>query len=401
MKYLLFTLALLLVVISCEKNPIEPQPTDIDPSLTIQQLKLIDDAPASMVELEDIILPNGRLAVDFLAEFDPMYLTSMGGRKATTNLTPQNQKNLLIARMMGRANNLTDRSKHQINSQNGLAYVSNGKDIDKPITPSGECTSEKLIGLDCSGFIYQLTQAARLLRIPKGRAENQGDTALWNLAFAQSDEYTKLVAERIDNIDPADIIAGDLIYFITAGKVNHTAIALNDETGTLKFYQSSGTDSKSGNCEANKGLTRGPKIWNLTAANLKSFGNSYYIIRPTADISGSWTMQLKCAGQSIDAITTELNFKTKKDASYTASGSGTDYTGDPVNVTISGFYNKKENRLEGDMTFSFPLSPGEERVDSFQVVLNEDETPYIQTTKKIDNGGCATEIKLTNKEKNG
>ncbi|MBA4055372.1 MAG: hypothetical protein C0490_11720 [Marivirga sp.] len=325
----------------------------------------------------------------------------MGGRAATTNLTPQNQKNLLISRMMARAHYLTDRSKHQVNGQNGLAYVSNGKQIDEPITPAGECTAEKLVGLDCSGFIYQLTQEARLMAIPKGRAESQGDTTLWNRAFKESVEYTKLQAERMENVTASDIIAGDLIYFITKGKVNHTAVALNDGSGALKFYQSSGTDAKSGNCDANKGLKRGPKEWNLTSANLSSFGDSYYIIRPTADISGSWTIRLRCTGQSTDAITTELNFKTKKDASFTALGSGIDYGGDPVDVSIKGFYNKKENKLQGDMTFSFPQNPGEERVDSFQVVLNEDETPYIITTKKVDNGGCVAEIKLINKEKNG
>jgi hypothetical protein len=396
-----FLIIILCFVVACSDTE-KKNNNSQDSPLTAAQLKILDEAPDVDVPLESTILPNGKNVVEFLTEYDPSFLQSLdGGRVASTDLTPQNQKNLLIARMEARAHDLVNRStyKKTTGQENGLSYVFGGKEL-KLMTPVGECTDKQLVGLDCSGLIYQLAQSAKLFTFPEGNAENQGQVETWNNAFKKSAEFTKLTAERIDNILASEMIAGDIIYWINDGDVTHTGVVLNTDGGGLKIYQSNGTSEASNDCAANYGPKRGPRSIYVSAANLGAFGDSYYAIRPSADISGSWTVRLRCQSQTNDAITADITFKTKSDDSFTATGSGTDYTGEPLTVKITGVYKKKENKLEGDLEFSFVTSPDDTRKDHFSVVLNEDETPYISTTKVIDNGGCYVEIKLINNETN-
>jgi hypothetical protein len=399
-KYLRLLFVIACFLTSCSEP--EEKHSTLDVPLTAAQLKILDDAPEVDVPLEDIILPNGKNVVEFLNEYDPTFLESIdGGRVASTDLTPQNQKNLLIARMEGRAHDLIERStyKKSTGQDNGLAYVYGGKEL-KLMTPQGECTDKKLVGLDCSGLIYQLTQTAKLLTFPAGNAAYQGEVTTWNNAFKNSAEFTKLTAELIDNIPPNEMIAGDVIYWKNGGVVTHTGVVLHTADNNLKIFQSNGTSEAAKDCDANYGPKRGPRSIYVSAVNLAEFGDSYYIIRPSADISGNWTVRLRCQNQTTDAVTADITFKTKEDNSFTASGSGTDYTGEPLNVKITGVYKKKENKLEGDLEFSFVNSPDDGRKDHFIVILNEDETPYIQTSKVVDNGGCAVEMKLINTETN-
>jgi len=82
--------------------------------------------------------------------------------------------------------------------------------------------------------------------------------------------------------------------------------------------------------------------------------------------------------------------------SFSASGSGIDYNGAPIDAQMAGEYNKQLNTLSGIFTLSFPDNPGDARKDSFSVKLEKDETEYIVMTKVVDNTGCVLEIKLKN-----
>jgi hypothetical protein len=118
----------------------------------------------------------------------------------------------------------------------------------------------------------------------------------------------------------------------------------------------------------------------------------------TTDISGSWSVNLRCSGQQSDALTLNITIPVNEGGSFTANGSGTDYDGAPITAQLAGEYDKQQNTLSGIFTLLFPENPDDVRKDSFTVKLEKDETDYLVMTKVVDNTGCVLEIKLKNNE---
>ena len=197
---------------------------------------------------------------------------------------------------------LTDRSKHQRNGQDGLAYIWGSKEhtaLYKPYLYNDKpnICQERMYGLDCSGMIYQLFlnsgvdfgkgprnfANAKFFSKPKNWTEPEhGQPGVKPLI----DYFDCTDCFQIANIKrpkPKDIKSGDVIYFWKkrSKKVFHIGICLN-YTNTngqqeIKVFESRGNPQK--DCEHNKKV--GPKRSKAIIQRLKNIKN-YGVIRITA-----------------------------------------------------------------------------------------------------------------------
>lgn len=117
------------------------------------------------------------------------------------------------------------------------------------------------------------------------------------------------------------------------------------------------------------------------------------------EIASTWKAAIKCAEESEDAI--ELTLTTLSDSeNFSATGTGYDYDGTEVKITVNGIYSKELNTLSADVKYTF-VEAGTFRLDHFAVDLNF-YTPgtYIDMIKLDESypGGydqsCDTQIKL-------
>ncbi|MGB3464110.1 MAG: hypothetical protein WBA74_02530, partial [Cyclobacteriaceae bacterium] len=123
----------------------------------------------------------------------------------------------------------------------------------------------------------------------------------------------------------------------------------------------------------------------------------YGITRINADLSGSWTLNLRCEGQTVDAINFELDFPTSSENEFVVYGSGDDYDGSKFNCTINMSYNSASNTLSGISYITKDSAPDFYRYDSFTIKLDRDETPYFPwTLGDNQNSGCVLEGQLLN-----
>ena len=385
MKKLINLLLILgiLFFITCKKNTDDTLNSLDAESLKSEDVAYIENLSQSTYTASDGILPNGRTVYDFLAENDPTFLQNLGKTKKTLldikTLGTQAKKNLIIARMQAIAVYLTDRTKHTFSSEGskkpaqiGLAYSYGSKDYKiRQAPPAGSC-KEQLYGLDCSGFIYQLAISAGL-KFPQGSADTQRKVVTWENAFKANPEYSKLKMQDFGQLSISELESGDIIYWTEGGVAKHIGIVLKTANG-LAVFQSNGASG--GTCEKNYGTKRGPR--QISLQNLSWFGSTYGIVRIVADISGEYTAYYRCTGRTTDALTLKIKFPTNTTGTFQATGTGTDYPGDPINAVFDGTYDKKTNTLSGFLTMTFPNNPSDKRKDSFQKRLDFDDTGYFK-----------------------
>src|SRR5690606_21923614 len=127
-------------------------------------------------------------------------------------------------------------------------------------------------------------------------------------------------------------------------------------------------------------------------------GGPWGVVRIVTDISGDWLLYGRCQDQTTDAFSLTLTFVSEEDQDVTASGSGTDYDGDPLFVVLEGTYLQDTNTLSADINFSFPDTGGS-RIDTFERRLNEDDTGYFPATLVYHStNGCDLAVRLVNQE---
>ncbi|MBI5326000.1 MAG: C40 family peptidase [Ignavibacteriae bacterium] len=285
---------------STDSNPI---PSSEDVPLTEAQLAFLETVKDTIISLEDIILDNGQNVRSFLEVNDPNFLNTYPSwiSKEITALTPGNQKNLYIARMLAMGNYLVNDANHTYPSvgtnkpaQTGLAYSWGSKDYSKRQIPpgaSGECKDLEIFGLDCSGMIWVMTQASYLPPpVPKYNffVKEITNAEIWTKAFKASADYKDLKMKDMGQLSQDKMKNGDMILW-----GSHVGIYLNGW-----FYQSNGT-SKSPGCNNNLSSSRGPRL--ISLADVLGWGlGSYKVFRAlvpavsgritlTATISGSRT----------------------------------------------------------------------------------------------------------------
>jgi len=117
------------------------------------------------------------------------------------------------------------------------------------------------------------------------------------------------------------------------------------------------------------------------------------------EIQSEWTIAIKCSEQEQIAIEAVMTTQ-KKTSDFTASGSGNDYDGEPIDMTVTGVYDKKYNTISAEVRYDF-INSGTYRKDHFAVDLDYYTNGTYIDMIKIDEsnpGGpypsCDTQIKL-------
>ena len=158
-------------------------------------------------------------------------------------------------------------------AQTGLAYSWGTKDHDVrkvPPGPGGECLDKKIYGLDCSGLMWKVTQAARVTVQPKYNffVEYISDAKTWTKAFQATVDYKDLEMKDMGKIPEKEMKNGDVILW-----KQHVGIYLFGA-----FYQSNGTSKKPG-CNNNLNADKGPRLVTLGDILYRRRFESYKVFR--------------------------------------------------------------------------------------------------------------------------
>ena len=400
---------------SCKKDLNDaPGSTISDPeALSTDDLQILDNLPeATGFSASTVVLPNGELLVDYLNEVDRPFGDKWMDTKtdAYDNLGPQDARNLMIARLAAVALNLTDRSKHQFEAegdgkpaQNGLAYSWGSKDHTKRQVPpgAGATCKEAVYGLDAAGFIYQLFAEAGV-PIVKGPADKQRQPDVLQQALKSAiPSLDKVKVEDLGAIPTENFEAGDVIYWTNSeGVATHIGLVLKNDEGKLAVFQSHGAAAGNAEeCAKNLGKNRGVRRLQLDEPDWFGQNKPYAIVRINAEISGSWSLYMRCSGSATDALTMTLSFPTAYDADFKVTGTGIDYDGTDLKVTGDMHYDNTTNVLSGTTYITSPDKPAFYRYDSFSVKLNRDNTEYFDMELGENMyAGCAAQGRLQNNE---
>lgn len=417
--------------------------TTVRNEVTLATAHALDAEPTYLEDLNDIILPNGSNLIDYGLIYDRDWLAAnknllpakyqvlLEATKKQINsadpsaepvVGPQAVLNNIILKEQIWARNLADpdftaalvKGKPDPQQKYGLAYIYGGKDYTKLAHAADEngkkgC-QEMLYGLDCSGLtaFLALQGGVNVNRSPKlypgTSAATQSLKTTWENALKDAGgDYAKITVQQFTSdelqLNTNDIKAGDIIYFHQTDDnghagITHIGMALKSKDG-LRLYNAHGRQSEE--CSTNYGKNRGVRAVGINNFSLDAWKfDDYGVIRLEARIDGKWKALIKCSNKDQPAITLELDIPADAGGAFKATGSGTDYTGDPINVEIDGNYDPKNLKLSGVITYQFPNDPTEQRKDSFVVGLNYDATDYSTLTKVVDNGGCDAQIQLIN-----
>lgn len=243
-------------------------------------------------------------------------------------------------------------------AQKGLAYVYGGKTPLVRTLPSDGCTQE-LHGVDCSGLISLIASAVGVT--PPSGSSAQASAEAWGVP---SDWKLKMTA-----VTDGTIETGDLLFWNT-----HVGIA-EANGSNANLISSTGAPNT---CALN--LKKGPRSLSVSQLGL---GAPTKVLRLVAILSGNWQMGLRCSGQTTDVATLQMTLDNDKGGPFTTNGSGTDYTGGPLQFRLDGTYDQTANVMSATLT----LTNGN-RQDSFVQKLLTDSIDYFPLTKVVDNGGC-------------
>jgi hypothetical protein len=403
------TFAMLMVIYSCKKEEIT---NEGDPeALSAAEVEILDNLPeATGFSSASVVLPNGEALDTYLQEIDSLFYNQWLRTDPFDNLGPQDARNLLIAKITAVALNLTDRRKHQKPdegtgkpAQYGLAYSWGSKDHTVRQTPPGGGTvcTDKIYGLDCSGFIHQLfTNAGVSLMSGPANLQRQPNF-LQNAIKSSIPALNKVKVEDLGAIPTSKFETGDIIYWTNSGGVaTHIGIILKGDNNNLAVFQSNGsTGNSTDDCLKNIGLTRGVRMLQLNDPYWFGQDKSYGITRINAEISGNWSLFLRCEGKTTDAITLQLNFPTSNVNSFNITGSGIDYDDTVFDCMGALQYDNTTNILSGKLHMTKPLTPEFYRYDIFTIQLDRDETDYFGLVLKDNfDAGCSVEGRLKNNE---
>jgi len=106
---------------------------------------------------------------------------------------------------------------------------------------------------------------------------------------------------------------------------------------------------------------------------------------------GMWNLHGRCIGQTQDVFVVPIQINETAGGGFSGSGTGRDYGGELMDVTISGTYNPSTNGISGTIISYYP-DDGYTRVDNFSTELRED-TGYFPLTC-VSNCGCNGEARL-------
>lgn len=261
----LLIISAMLFFVGCKKNNPENETPDVPSNETMDEvipeeiLQLLDNCPITNYQDISVFGFNGK---------------------------SDNPLDNLFAAMCSKAMELTNDTTiygEGNNKQRGLAYVygrglpeSYEKDYRIRRRGTASVCTDSLYGIDCSGFIAHVMNAAGVGEINAAGRNKLVEMKAWEQAdyfkklnhrTLKSNHYTGLVrVEEIENVSVANIRNGDIIIN-NKNKASHIGIFFKKPgVDTLIMFQSAGDPSYS--CERNK---RGPVQRKLSQPNLQAY----------------------------------------------------------------------------------------------------------------------------------
>jgi len=369
------------------------QPED---GLGAEAMQRIDAAPESSLPSDSVVLPNGQSLDAYLAARGLPATPAAAAAAAAAAATvpgprrqalppatgPQQRKNDLVALMLSAARDYACARRRQpctkwdypadpIDPTNkpaqlGLTYVYGGRTPDVRTRPVDGCP-QLTHGMDCSGLIIKIAQAAGLTAPPSSGP--QSDPARWVIPEDWKLKMKLVTGGRIES--------GDLVAW-----PGHIGIA--ESSGqTANVISSTGLP---GQCESNIRAPRGPRSLSIPALGL---GQPTAVLRLVTTLSGEFDMYVRCASQSTDAAVIRFTIDNDQGGPFRAVGTGTDYNGSPLSFVLDGTYDQVSNTVDATLSFADGT-----RRDAFRIKLLEDDTGYFPLTKALDNGGCPASARL-------
>jgi len=361
-----FWILLLLILNTCRKDEEADNFYQKSEVLDPTEIAYLDKLETSHYTADDIVLPGGSKLSDFLEEMDPeLYNRIYNLKKSEVHenklfeTKPFQQKNLLLAKMLGTALILTNRNMFNYPdegpdspAQHGLAYSYGQKDYTKRQPPPASDLTicrESIYGLDCSGFIYQLAKNAgvTLTNDPYGEcnAQFESDTLTWANAFRNSADYQKLHTEDLGKLPVADIQVGDLIFWLRDNLTSyHVGMVLYaSESAGAAVYMSCGcaTGCDEQGCIDNFSDKRGPR--QVLLSDPKWFNKNYKILRIKADMFPYKNVQFRVSSKAIFSYPTrEVTGNFFVTANFVLKSSGSKLTG----LTVYNYNTQMIDSLE-------------------------------------------------------
>lgn len=246
------------------------RPTEIiGEGMTDDQALAADRMPTVEVSADTLVMPSGQSVREYAnargITVDNPHSTRRdlrtGSIPAEAN-SPEQRKSDIVNAMQLQASVYIDRSLWYYPAagndgpeQFGLAYSYGQKDPTvRARPPAGDCT-ERLHGLDCSGFVFRSAAAAGIA-IPSGPAGTIGLADVWNVALPTGWGLT-VTEVRDGSLESGDIISwGGHIGIIGAKGSNLVVLQSNGRAN----------DGTTRECSRNYGERRGPRAIALEVA---------------------------------------------------------------------------------------------------------------------------------------
>ena len=262
--------SIMLFFVGCKKNNPENETPDEPSNDTIGVLISDEVIPEEILQLLDNCP---------ITNYQDISVFGFNGKS-------DNPLDNLFAAMCSKAMELTNDNTiygEGNNKQRGLAYVygrglpeSYEKDYRIRRRGTASACTDSLYGIDCSGFIAHVMNAAGVGEINAAGRNKLVEMKAWEQAdyfkklnhrTLKSNHYTGLVrVEEIENVSVANIINGDIIIN-NKNKASHIGIIFKKPgVDSLFMFQSAGDPSYS--CERNK---RGPVQRRLSQPNLEDY----------------------------------------------------------------------------------------------------------------------------------
>lgn len=244
---------------ACDSSP-SPVQAAID--LPDSVVTYLDSVPVTTVEIEEALLPNGAKLGVYKRQLITKSKTEVNRDLIFPTSTPQEQLSQLFVKFFSVASDLVDDAKHPIEKgpdatepeQKGLAYNYGSRTYDARRKMHAGTCNLKVVGLDCSGFLFQVFTQSQCKGMNLSAAE-QSKTA--NLNAAINGVISGVEAKDKGKLASASLMTGDIVYWdkLEGAAASHIGIVLKSGT-TLYVYQSNGSAA---DCDKNLGAGRGPR----------------------------------------------------------------------------------------------------------------------------------------------
>ena len=198
-----------------------------------------------------------------------------------------------------------------------------------------------------------------------------------------------------DYLDKLEVTYGNKTIDFTSGRTQNVSEL---EPNTKYVFTAKWKDGALTNSDYNKSWIWSTDFEFTTSVFEESGENNKE--NPVNNVSGEWTLHLKCVSQSSDASVFDVNIVSNSSDSQIISiqgnGTGTDYSGAAMVHVVNGSLNTNTDIANISIATTFPGTNDDTRTDTYTTNLNTNDTGYVVTTQSWypSGSGCEGEIRL-------